>query len=33
MLDDLTSGDTIASILTLEPQYNEMMGFTQEEVE
>jgi hypothetical protein len=32
MLDDLTSGYNIASILTLEPQYNEMMGFTQEEV-
>ncbi|MDR0614276.1 MAG: ATP-binding protein [Dysgonamonadaceae bacterium] len=33
MLDDLTSGYNIATILTLEPQYNEMMGFTQEEVE
>ena len=33
MLDDLTSGYNIANILTLEPQYNEMMGFTQEEVE
>ncbi|GHT53480.1 hypothetical protein AGMMS49982_16530 [Bacteroidia bacterium] len=33
MLDDLTSGYNIATVLTLEPQYNEMMGFTQEEVE
>jgi hypothetical protein len=33
MLDDLTSGYNIANILTLELQYNEMMGFTQEEVE
>jgi hypothetical protein len=33
MLDDLTSGYNIAQILTLEPQYNEMMGFTQDEVE
>ena len=33
MLDDLTSGYNIANILTLEPQYNEMMGFTQEEIE
>jgi hypothetical protein len=33
MLDDLTSGYNIATILTLEPKYNEMMGFTQEEVE
>ncbi|MDR1343667.1 MAG: ATP-binding protein [Prevotellaceae bacterium] len=33
MLDDLTSGYNIAQILTLESQYNEMMGFTQEEVE
>ncbi|GHT56232.1 hypothetical protein AGMMS49982_22940 [Bacteroidia bacterium] len=33
MLDDLTSGYNIATVLTLEPQYNEMMGFTHEEVE
>lgn len=33
MLDDLTSGYNIANILTLNPKYNEMMGFTQEEVE
>jgi hypothetical protein len=33
MLDDLTSGYNIAVILTLNPKYNEMMGFTQEEVE
>jgi hypothetical protein len=33
MLDDLTSGYNIATILTLDPHYNEMMGFTQEEVE
>ncbi|MDR0613970.1 MAG: ATP-binding protein [Dysgonamonadaceae bacterium] len=33
MLDDLTSGYNIAGILTLNPKYNEMMGFTQEEVE
>ncbi|MDR1097800.1 MAG: ATP-binding protein [Tannerella sp.] len=33
MLDDLTSGYNIAQILTIEPQYNEMMGFTQDEVE
>ncbi|GAP72771.1 AAA ATPase [Candidatus Symbiothrix dinenymphae] len=33
MLDDLTSGYNIATVLTLEPQYNEMMGFTQEEAE
>jgi hypothetical protein len=33
MLDDLTSGYNIATILTLEPAYNEMMGFTQKEVE
>jgi hypothetical protein len=32
MLDDLTSGYNIAQILTLNPKYNEMMGFTQEEV-
>ncbi|MDR2680778.1 MAG: ATP-binding protein, partial [Tannerella sp.] len=33
MLDDLTSGYNIAKILTLEIEYNEMMGFTQQEVE
>jgi hypothetical protein len=33
MLNDLTSGFNIADNLTLEPQYNEMMGFTQEEVD
>jgi hypothetical protein len=33
MLDDLTSGYNIAQILTLNPKYNEMMGFTQKEVE
>jgi hypothetical protein len=33
MLDDLTSGYNIATILTLNPKYNEMLGFTQEEVE
>ncbi|MDR1331424.1 MAG: AAA family ATPase, partial [Tannerella sp.] len=33
MLDDLTSGYNIAEILTLNPKYNEMMGFTQAEVE
>jgi hypothetical protein len=33
MLDDLTSGYNIATVLTLNPRYNEMMGFTQEEVE
>ncbi|GHT53009.1 hypothetical protein AGMMS49982_14810 [Bacteroidia bacterium] len=33
MLDDLTSGYNIANVLTMEPKYNEMMGFTQEEVE
>jgi hypothetical protein len=32
MLDDLTSGYNIANILTLNIRYNEMMGFTQEEV-
>ncbi|MDR2814459.1 MAG: ATP-binding protein [Prevotellaceae bacterium] len=32
MLNDLTSGFNIATNLTLEEQYNEMMGFTQEEV-
>jgi hypothetical protein len=33
MLDDLTSGYNIADMLTLNPDYNEMMGFTQKEVE
>jgi hypothetical protein len=33
MLDDLTSGYNIAQIFTLNPKYNEMMGFTQTEVE
>ncbi|MDR1154057.1 MAG: AAA family ATPase, partial [Bacteroidales bacterium] len=33
MLDDLTSGYNIAKILTLNPKYNEMLGFTQTEVE
>ncbi|GHT44490.1 hypothetical protein AGMMS49965_20250 [Bacteroidia bacterium] len=33
MLDDLTSGFNIAVNLTLEPKYNEMMGFTQQEVD
>jgi hypothetical protein len=33
MLDDLTSGYNISTNLTLEPAYNEMMGFTQDEVE
>jgi hypothetical protein len=32
MLDDLTSGYNIAKILTLNPKYNEMLGFTHEEV-
>ncbi|MDR1341712.1 MAG: ATP-binding protein [Prevotellaceae bacterium] len=32
MLNDLTSGFNIANNLTLESAYNEMMGFTQEEV-
>jgi hypothetical protein len=32
MLDDLTSGFNIAGILTLKLKYNEMMGFTQDEV-
>ena len=32
MLDDLTSGFNIAANLTPELQYNEMMGFTREEV-
>ncbi|MDR0680310.1 MAG: ATP-binding protein [Dysgonamonadaceae bacterium] len=33
MLDDLTSGFNIAANLTLDLQYNEMMGFTQSEVD
>jgi hypothetical protein len=33
MLNDLTSGYNIAEILTLNPTYNEMLGFTQSEVE
>jgi hypothetical protein len=33
MFDDLTSGYNIAEILTLNPRYNEMLGFTQAEVE
>ena len=33
MLDNLTSGYNIADMLTLKLRYNEMMGFTQEEVE
>jgi hypothetical protein len=33
MLDDLTSGFNIAANLTLKLKYNEMMGFTQDEVE
>jgi hypothetical protein len=33
MLDDLTSGYNIAVNLTLKPRYNEMMGFTRQEVE
>ncbi|WP_055431324.1 AAA family ATPase [Candidatus Symbiothrix dinenymphae] len=33
MLDDLTSGYNISINFTLEPEYNEMMGFTQEEVD
>jgi len=33
MLDDLTSGFNIADNLTIDLQYNEMMGFTQEEVD
>ncbi|MDR1170734.1 MAG: AAA family ATPase, partial [Prevotellaceae bacterium] len=32
MLDDLTSGYNIAKILTLNPKYNEMLGFTHAEV-
>ncbi|MDR1720602.1 MAG: ATP-binding protein, partial [Dysgonamonadaceae bacterium] len=33
MLDDLTSGYNIGNKLTLKAQYNEMMGFTRQEVE
>jgi hypothetical protein len=33
MLDDLTSGFNIADNFTLDLRYNEMMGFTQEEVD
>jgi hypothetical protein len=33
MLDDLTSGYNIARILTLKSKYNEMLGFTQSEVD
>jgi hypothetical protein len=33
MLDNLTGGYNIATMLTLKLKYNEMMGFTQEEVE
>jgi hypothetical protein len=33
MLDDLTSGYNIAENLTLNPTYNEILGFTQAEVE
>ena len=33
MLDDLTSGFNNATNLSLQEQYNEMMGFTQEEVD
>jgi hypothetical protein len=33
MLDNLTSGYNIADMLTLKLKYNEMMGFTQEEVD
>ncbi|WP_056928826.1 AAA family ATPase, partial [Candidatus Symbiothrix dinenymphae] len=33
MLDDLTSGFNIAVNLTLKSKYNEMMGFTQQEVD
>jgi hypothetical protein len=32
MLDDLTSGYNISTNLTLNPKYNEMMGFTHDEV-
>ncbi|MDR0700196.1 MAG: AAA family ATPase, partial [Tannerella sp.] len=33
MLDDMTSGYNIASNFTLDPWYNEMLGFTRSEVE
>jgi hypothetical protein len=33
MLDDITSGFNIANSLSLDPVYNEMLGFTQEEVD
>jgi hypothetical protein len=33
MLNDLTSGFNIAENLTLDPHYNEMLGFTHEEVQ
>ncbi|MDR1918955.1 MAG: AAA family ATPase, partial [Tannerellaceae bacterium] len=33
MLDDLTSGFNMAAILTLDLAYNEMMGFTRQEVD
>ena len=33
MIDDLTSGFNIANNLTLEVEYNNMMGFTEQEVE
>jgi hypothetical protein len=33
MLDDLTSGFNISDNLTLDSRYNEMMGFTQQEVD
>jgi hypothetical protein len=33
MFDNITSGYNIAEILTLSPRYNEMLGFTQAEVE
>jgi hypothetical protein len=33
MLDDLTSGFNIASNITLDKEYNDLLGFTQEEVE
>jgi hypothetical protein len=33
MLDDLTSGFNISNNISLNPKYNEMLGFTKEEVE
>jgi hypothetical protein len=33
MLDDLTSGFNVATNLSLDPRYNEILGFTQPEVE